>query len=92
MERIVEAIPLEDYRIRVITGSGLEGVFDVKPYLKGSAFQELKDPAYFSSVRPARYGISWPHEQDFSSDTIIFDMQAAQETGAADAAARSQCP
>ncbi len=78
MERIIEAIPLEDYRVRVTTGSGQQGIFDVKPYLKGSAFHELKDPAYFGRVRPARYGISWPHEQDFSSDTIIYDMQAAQ--------------
>jgi len=45
--------------------------FDVKPYLKGSAFKELADESYFHLVRPAHYGIAWPHEQDSSSDTII---------------------
>ena len=57
MERIIEAIPLEDYRVRVATDSGLQGIFDVKPYLTVSAFHEWKDPACFGRVRPARYGI-----------------------------------
>lgn len=77
MDKILEAVPLENYRIRVTTENGLQGVFDVKPYLAGSAFHELKDPAYFRRVRPDGHGISWPHEQDFSADTIIFDMQLA---------------
>ena len=81
MERITEAVPLENWLVKVTTDGGLQGVFDVKPYLHGSAFQELKDVEYFRSVRPARYGISWPHEQDFSSDTIIFDIEAAQRAG-----------
>ena len=77
MDKIVEAIPLEDYRIKILTNSGISGIFDVKPYLKGSAFKELVDESYFRLVRPAHYGIMWPHEQDFSSDTIIWDMQNA---------------
>ncbi|CAD7847279.1 MAG: hypothetical protein [Olavius algarvensis Gamma 1 endosymbiont] len=44
---------------------------------KGGAFKELIDESYFKLVRPAHYGISWPHEQDFSSDTIILDIQNA---------------
>ena len=79
MERIIDAIPLENYRIKVTTESGLTGIFDMKPYLNGSVFQELKNPAYFSRVRVERYGISWPHEQDFSSDTIIYDVQASEK-------------
>ncbi len=82
MERIIEAKPLDDYRIRVTMASGLTGIFDVKPYLNGSAFQELKDSMYFNRVRVERYGISWPHEQDFSSDTIIHDIQTAQTSAA----------
>jgi len=30
------------------------------------------------------HGIIWPHEQDFSSDTIIWDIQNAQQSGPAD--------
>lgn len=74
MEKIVQAVPMDNYTVKVLTSSGITGVFDVKPYLKGSAFHELLDEAYFRAVRPSHHGISWPHEQDFSSDTIIYDL------------------
>ncbi|MDD4205511.1 MAG: DUF2442 domain-containing protein [Candidatus Delongbacteria bacterium] len=75
MEKIIQAIPLDDYRIQILTSSGISGIFDVKPYLKGRFFSELLDESYFKSVKPMHYGIAWPHEQDFSSDTIIWDIQ-----------------
>lgn len=78
MDKIVTAIPLKDYRIEIHTDSGIAGIFDVKPYLIGSAFQELLDESYFRLVRPAHRGIVWPHEQDFSADTIIWDIQRGQ--------------
>jgi len=77
MDKIVKAIPLDDYRIEILTSGGISGIFDVKPYLRGSAFKELVDESYFRMVRPAHYGIVWPHEQDFSADTIIWDIQNA---------------
>ncbi len=77
MDKIVKAIPLDDYRIEILTSSGIEGVFDIKPYMGGSAFKELFDEAYFCRVKPAHHGIIWPNEQDFSSDTIVFDLQNA---------------
>jgi len=76
METIVKAVPLADYKIAVRTSSGVSGIFDVKPYLKGSAFQELVEASCFRLVRPTHHGISWPHEQDFSADTIIHDIEA----------------
>ena len=75
MDKIIKAVPLDNYRIDVLTSSGVSGIFDVKPYLNGGAFRELQDKNYFSLVRPAHHGILWPHEQDFSSDTIIADIQ-----------------
>ena len=78
MDTILKAIPLDDFKIDVLTSSGISGIFDVKPYLHGSAFQELTNQSYFRLVRPAHHGIMWPNEQDFSSDTIIYDIQNAQ--------------
>ncbi len=75
MDTILIATPLENYRIDILTSSGISGIFDVTPYLTGGAFKELADESYFRQVRPAHYGIAWPHEQDFSSDTIIWDIQ-----------------
>ncbi len=77
MDKIVKAVPLDDYRIEILTSSGMSGIFDVKPYLQGSAFKELVDESYFRTVRPMHYGVIWPHEQDFSADTIIWDIQNA---------------
>lgn len=78
MDKIVKAIPLENYRIEIQTSSGISGIFDVKPYLGGSAFKELLSEAYFRLVRADNHGIAWPNEQDFSADTIIWDIQNAQ--------------
>ena len=36
MDTIIKANPIEDYKIEILTSSGGEGVFDVKPYLKGT--------------------------------------------------------
>ena len=79
MDKILQAIPLDDYKVEVLTSSGIAGIFDVKPYLGGSAFKALADESYFRMVRPAHRGIAWPHEQDFSADTIIYDIQKAQQ-------------
>ena len=84
MDTIVKALPMDDYRIDILTSSGVAGVFDVKPYMKGLAFRELADPSYFRLVRPAHRGIMWPNEQDFSSDTIIWDITKSQPPAAAD--------
>lgn len=85
MDTILKATPLEDFTIEVLTSSGISGIFDVKPYLHGSAFKELENQSYFRLVRPAHHGIMWPNEQDFSSDTIIYDIQSAQQNAAANA-------
>ena len=86
MDKIVKAIPLDNYRIEIQTTSGISGIFDVKPYLGGSAFKELLNESYFRLVRPLRHCIAWPHEQDFSADTIIYDIQNAQQSAPADSA------
>ncbi len=75
MKAILNAIPCDDYKIKILTKDGFSGIFDVKPYLRGSAFKELKDKSYFDRVSPTKYGIQWPNEQDFSSDTIIYDIK-----------------
>jgi hypothetical protein len=75
MEKITLAKPLEDYRIEIHTASGYRGIFDAKPYLDKGVFRELRDKAYFNQVRPAHHGIMWPHEQDLSTDTVLWDIE-----------------
>ena len=85
MDKIIKAKTLNDYKIEILTSSGISEIFDVKPYLDGSAFKELTDISYFRLVRPAHHGIIWPHEQDFISDTIVWDIQNAQHNSTNDA-------
>lgn len=40
MDTIIKAEPCDDYKIQIHTGSGILGIFDVKPYLSGSTFEE----------------------------------------------------
>jgi hypothetical protein len=79
MDTIVTAKPLPEYKIYIVTSSGIEGIFDVSPYLQSNYFQQLKNPSYFRQVRPAHHGIAWPDEQDFSADTIIWDIKKSQQ-------------
>jgi hypothetical protein len=64
----VEAIG--GYKLRLQFENGEQKVFDVSPFLDKGIFVELKDENYFKKVRVAFGSIEWPHEQDFSRDTL----------------------
>jgi len=38
-------------------------------------FQELKDQGYFRQIKVAFGGVMWPHEQDFSPETIEVELR-----------------
>jgi hypothetical protein len=70
MVRVLYVEPRENHTLYVRLSDGKDGLFDVKPYLGFGVFNELKDENYFSKVRAAFGGVVWPHEQDFSPETI----------------------
>ncbi len=72
---VISAKPDKDFRVRVVLSNGRTGTFDVSPYLDKGIFVELKDPKYFRKVRAAYGGIAWPHGQDFSPETIEYELQ-----------------
>ena len=74
MNKVTEVEAKENYRLFVKMADGKMGLFDVSPYLEKGIFTELKDEVYFQQVRPAFGGVAWPHQQDFSADTIEFEM------------------
>ncbi len=82
MDKIIQVKPGENHTLAIVTSSGIRGIFDMKPYLQGPVFQPLLDQDYFRQVRPSHHGIAWPDEQDISSDTIIWDLQHADNSGA----------
>ncbi len=58
------------YKLAVTFENGEKRVFDVTPYLDKGIFTELKNINYFRRVRVAFGAVEWPHEQDFSNDTL----------------------
>ena len=53
-------------RLRIMMSVCLMYLF----FLEKGIFQELKDKNYFRQVSVAFGGVQWPHEQDFSKDTL----------------------
>jgi len=74
MIKVISVEPMDGHKLRIQLSNGKIGVFDVSPYIDKGVFHELKDPQYFRRVKVAFGGIMWPHEQDFSADTIEHDL------------------
>lgn len=66
---------LSDYKIKITLSNGSKGIFDVKPYLERGIFKELRDYNYFKKIKIEYGTITWPHEQDFSPETIETKMR-----------------
>ena len=75
MIEVMEVRPLDDYRLELSFNTGEVRVFDTRPYLDKGIFTELKDLAYFRSVRVAFGTTTWPHEQDFGPDTLYMESR-----------------
>lgn len=68
--KVTAVEPMDSYLLRLTFENNDVRVFDVSPFLEKGIFQELKDKNYFRQVSVAFGGIQWPHEQDFSKDTL----------------------
>ncbi|MDY3740171.1 MAG: DUF2442 domain-containing protein [Selenomonadaceae bacterium] len=66
----VSVIPMDNYIVNVKFDNGEEKKFDVKPYIKGEWYGNLKDVAYFKSVSVDGYTIVWPDGQDICPDEL----------------------
>ena len=64
--------PLQDYCLEIIFDNGEKGIFDVKPYIKGSWFGELQDESVFKSVHISGSSIEWAGGQDICPDELYY--------------------
>lgn len=67
---VITVKPENGYKLAVTFENGEKRLFDVTPFLEKGVFSELKDINYFKKVKVAFGAIEWPHEQDFSKDTL----------------------
>ncbi len=68
--RVIGVEVKSGYTLQVAFENDEIRLFDATPFLEKGVFNELKDPNYFQQVRVAFGAIEWPHEQDFSKDTL----------------------
>ena len=66
--RLINVEPMDHLKLRLTYETGEVKLFDVSPYANGSWFGELKEAAYFRTVRmlPGGTGIEWGNGQDIA--------------------------
>ena len=78
--KVIKVEPLEGYQLRITFSNGEIRRFDVTPYLDKGIFIELQSIDYFQQVQLSFGRIQWPHEQDFSPDTLYLTSQSEEKT------------
>ena len=70
---IVDAVPLENHRLKLRFEDGVEGVVDVAECVPfRGVFADLRDPAQFAAVRvdPELGTVCWPCGADLDPDVL----------------------
>jgi hypothetical protein len=71
----VKVTPIDDYLLQVLFDNNERKVFDVKPYIKGDWFGQLKDINYFKRVSTDGFTVVWPEGQDICPDELYYDSR-----------------
>lgn len=67
---VISVEPQAYFRLKLTFSNDEIRLFDVSPFLDKGVFKELQNESYFKQVRVAFGCVEWPHEQDFSKDTL----------------------
>ena len=67
---IAKLTPQSNWILFVVAEDGRTGTFEVGPYLKYEAFEELRLPSEFMKVCNRGYFIEWACGAELSADTI----------------------
>ncbi len=68
--RIAEIRPQPSWVLSIVADDGRVGSFDVSPYLRYEAFEDLRDHGEFMKVVNGGYFVEWDCGADLSADTI----------------------
>ena len=75
--KAISVKPMENYTLLVEFNNGEKRIFDVKPYLKFKAFEEIKDKDVFKSVKIAGLSIEWDNGADICPDELYNNSKEA---------------
>ncbi len=70
---VIKVLPKNNYILYLEFDNGEKKTFDVKPYIKGSWFNELNDLSYFKRVQPNGFNVEWPNGQDICPDDLYYN-------------------
>lgn len=71
--KLIRVTPKDNYRLLLVYETGEQKLFDVKPYITGEWYGELKDLNNFNSVRVANHTVEWNGGQDISPHELYED-------------------
>lgn len=72
----VKATALDDYKLNIVFDNNEQRILDVKPYIKGAWYGELKDKDYFNKVSVDGFTVIWPDGQDLCPDEVYLYSKA----------------
>ena len=70
MERVVTAIPQNDFSLEIVFNTGEKRLFDARPYLSRGIFQRLQDKRLFMQAYVALDTVCWPGDLDIAPETL----------------------
>ncbi len=68
--RVITVEATNNYFLKLSFDNNEIKLFDASPFLDKGIFKELQDYNYFKQASVAFGSVEWPHEQDFSYDTL----------------------
>lgn len=79
--RVASATPISEQRLRVRFLDGTEGEVDLGPLLRseeirGTLFEELRDPEMLAAVEVVFGGVQWPNGADLAPDAMYDAIRA----------------
>ena len=77
--RLVEAVHVRDYVLRIRFSDGTQGEVDLENELAGEIFEPLRDPTYFKGfqVNPDVHTVTWPNGADFAPEFLYERVRIA---------------
>ena len=75
LPRVTRAEYLGGHRLRLTFADGAVGNVDCRRWLRGPAFEPLRDPAYFGRVFVDGESVAWPNGADIAPETLYAAVQ-----------------
>lgn len=70
MEKVIHAVPHNNYHLEIEFSTGEKKMFDARPYLNKGIFQQLQDVHLFMQAYVALDTVCWPGDLDIAPETL----------------------